>query len=89
MTRISHSKYEVISSRVMKAGSTFELEDQNMLKVQIYSLYNESCRATLVKKKSYECRKVFIYKYRYVRILGVKKCNVFSNKIMKPFLDRL
>ena len=46
MTRISHSKYEVISSRVMKAGSTFELEDQNMLKVQIYSLYNKSCRAT-------------------------------------------
>ena len=31
--RISHSKYEVISSRVMKAGSTFELEDQTMLKI--------------------------------------------------------
>ena len=28
LSRISHSKYEVISSRVMKAGSTFELEDQ-------------------------------------------------------------
>ena len=32
--RISHSEYELIAARVLKSGSSFELEDQTLLKFQ-------------------------------------------------------